>query len=75
MPGKSSSLAPGKRCRMNVCPIVGKLGDRMFAIEASSGRKILPAVANLVSFMFDFGMDLEAAFHAPGSVPPAPQAP
>ena len=48
---------------MNVCPTVGQVGDRMFAIGASGGRKILPAVANLVSFMVDFGMDLEQAFH------------
>ncbi|WP_338118654.1 gamma-glutamyltransferase [Paracoccus liaowanqingii] len=64
-PGKPNSLAPGKRCLMNVCPTVGQVGDRMFAIGASGGRKILPAVANLVSFMVDFGMDLEAAFHTP----------
>lgn len=64
-PGKPNSLAPGKRCLMNVCPTVGQVGDRMFAIGASGGRKILPAVANLVSFMVDFGMDLETAFHTP----------
>jgi len=63
--GRPNSLAPGKRCLMNVCPTVGQVGDRMFAIGASGGRKILPAVANLVSFMADFGMDLEQAFHTP----------
>lgn len=64
-PGKPNSLAPGKRCLMNVCPTVGQAGDRMFAIGASGGRKILPAVANLTSFFVDYGMDLEAAFHTP----------
>ncbi|MFN4101839.1 MAG: gamma-glutamyltransferase [Pararhodobacter sp.] len=62
---KPNSLAPGKRCLMNVCPTVGQACDWMFAIGASGGRKVLPAVANLVSFMVDFGMDLEAAFHTP----------
>lgn len=64
-PDKPNSLAPGKRCLMNVCPTVGQAGDRMFAIGASGGRKILPAVTNLVSFIADFGMDLEEAIHTP----------
>lgn len=64
-PGKPNSLAPGKRCLMNICPIVGHVGGRSFAIGASGGRKILAAVANLTSFITDFGMDLETAFHAP----------
>ncbi|MDO9524046.1 MAG: gamma-glutamyltransferase [Gemmobacter sp.] len=64
-PGKPNSLAPGKRCLMNICPVVGQVGARSFAIGASGGRKILPAIANLTSFIADFGMDLETAFHAP----------
>ena len=40
-------------------------GDTMFAIGAAGGRKILPSVTNLASFMLDFGMSLEAAFHHP----------
>lgn len=64
-PGKPNSLAPDKGCLMNVCPTVGEVGSRRFAIGASGGRKILPAVANLTSFMVDFGMTLEEAFHHP----------
>jgi gamma-glutamyltranspeptidase / glutathione hydrolase len=64
-PGRPNSLAPGKRCLMNICPTLGQSGDRMFAIGASGGRKILPAVTNLISFLCDFGMDLEEAFHTP----------
>jgi gamma-glutamyltranspeptidase / glutathione hydrolase len=64
-PGKPNSLAPGKGCLMNVCPVIGEKGGKRFAIGASGGRKILPAVLNLSSFMTDFDMDLEAAFHAP----------
>ncbi|MEQ6249419.1 gamma-glutamyltransferase [Sulfitobacter sp. HNIBRBA3233] len=62
-PGKPNSLAPGKRCLMNVCPTIAEAHGRRFAIGASGGRKIMPAVANLVSFMTDFAMDLDAAIH------------
>ncbi|UIJ70465.1 gamma-glutamyltransferase [Aurantimonas sp. HBX-1] len=64
-PGRPNSLAPGKRCLMNVCPVIGETADARFAIGASGGRKIMPAVAQLSSFMIDFGMDLDAAFHHP----------
>jgi gamma-glutamyltranspeptidase / glutathione hydrolase len=64
-PGRPNSLGPGKGCLMNVCPAIGEKDGRRFAIGASGGRKILPAVLNLTSFMLDFGMSLEAAFHQP----------
>ena len=64
-PGKPNSLAPGKRCLMNVCPLIGEAGDGRFALGASGGRKIMPAVAQLASFLADFGMSLEDAFHHP----------
>lgn len=64
-PGKPNSLAPDKGCLMNVCPTIGEKNGRRFAIGASGGRKILPATLNLASFMMDFGMDLEEAFHQP----------
>lgn len=64
-PGKPNSLAPGKACLMNVCPTIGEHRGRMFAIGAAGGRKILPAVTNLASYMIDFGMTLEEAFHHP----------
>ncbi|MEQ8354813.1 MAG: gamma-glutamyltransferase [Kiloniellaceae bacterium] len=64
-PGRPNSLAPGKRCLMNVCPLIGEAGGGRFALGASGGRKIMPAVAQLASFLTDFGMDLDAAFHHP----------
>ena len=42
-----------------------KDGEPWLAIGASGGRRILPAVFQLISFQADFGMDLEAAFHEP----------
>ncbi len=62
-PGKPNSLAPAKRCLMNVCPLIGEAGEKRFALGASGGRKIMPAVAQLASFLADFGMDLDEAFH------------
>jgi gamma-glutamyltranspeptidase/glutathione hydrolase len=64
-PGKPNSLGAGKRCLMNVCPVIGEQGSRRFALGASGGRKIVSAVAQLSAFAVDHGMDLSAAFHQP----------
>lgn len=62
-PGKPNSLGPDKRCLTNICPLIGVQDDRMFGLGASGGRKIMSAVLQLTSFLSDFGMDLEQAFH------------
>lgn len=64
-PGHPNSIAPGKRPLSNMCPVVAQIDDRHFAIGASGGRRILPAVLQLTSFLLDYAMDLEAAFHQP----------
>lgn len=61
--GHPNSLGPGKRCLMNVCPVIVDTGKVRAALGASGGRKILPAVTQLTSFLCDFDMDLEKAFH------------
>jgi len=38
---------------------------RRFALGASGGRRILPAVTQMLSFVMDYGMDLDAAIHQP----------
>ena len=38
---------------------------RRLAVGASGGRRILPAVAQLLSFVMDYGMDLDTAIHTP----------
>ena len=66
VPGRPNSLAPGKRCLANYCPVVGRdAAGRMFALGASGGRKILGAVLQLAMFVSRFGMTLEQAFHQP----------
>ena len=65
-PGSPNSLAPGKRCLTNYTPVVAQAADgRRIAAGASGGRRILPAVTQLLSFVMDFGMDLDAAIHQP----------
>jgi len=65
-PGKPNSLAPGKRCLGNYCPVVAETPDgRRFALGASGGRKILGTVLQMSSFMIDHGASLEEAFHRP----------
>ena len=65
-PGTPNSLAPGKRCLTNYTPVLAQASDgRRAAIGASGGRRILPAVSQLVSFVMDYGMDLDAVIHQP----------
>jgi len=77
-PGKPNSLAPGRRCLGNYCPMIGELpqgktagftaGPReatRFALGASGGRKIVGTVLQIASFLIDRRMSLEDAFHAP----------
>lgn len=63
--GKPNSLGANNACLMNVCPVLGQQDARRFALDASGGRKIVSAVAQLASFIADNGMDIKAAFHAP----------
>jgi gamma-glutamyltranspeptidase/glutathione hydrolase len=65
-PGGPNALAPGKRCLTNYTPVVAQAADgRRLAVGASGGRRILPAVTQILSFVMDYGMDLDAAIHAP----------
>ncbi|NVK33610.1 MAG: gamma-glutamyltransferase [Rhodobacteraceae bacterium] len=63
--GRPNSLAPDKRCLMNVCPVIGEKGTRRFALGASGGRKIMPAVAQISSFLMDYDMNMQEAIEAP----------
>ena len=65
-PGGANSLVPGKRCLTNYTPVLARTADgRRLALGASGGRRILPAVTQILSFVMDYGMDLEAAIHQP----------
>ncbi len=63
---KPNSLGPDKRPLCNICAtVVSKNGEGWFAIGASGGRRIAPAVAQLIMMQTDRGMDVETAFHTP----------
>lgn len=65
-PGRPNSIAAGRRPLSNMCPVVVERGDGdRFALGASGGRRIMPAVMQLVSFLADLGLGLEEALHAP----------
>ena len=65
-PESPNYFAPGKRPLTNICPVIARRGgEGWFAVGASGGRKIMPAVMQLSSFLIDHGMTLEDAFHQP----------
>ena len=65
-PGGPNSLEPGKRCLTNYTPVLAQAEDgRRLALGASGGRRILPAVTQILSFVMDYGMDLDAVIHCP----------
>ena len=66
VPGRPNSIAPGKRPLSNMTPTVVLRDDAPdFGLGALGGRKIYPAVFQLLSFIHDFGMDLAEAFGQP----------
>ncbi len=65
-PGVPNSIAPGKRALCNMLPIILAENGRPFiAGGASGGRRILASVFQLMTFIADFGMDVETAAHHP----------
>src|SRR6185369_5955995 len=65
-PGQPNSIAPGRKPLTNMFPVILRNGDKPWIVAgASGGRRIMAAVLQLVSFVADFGMALEAAAHQP----------
>ncbi len=65
-PDRPNSIAPGKHPLCNICPVVVvKDGKPWFAIGASGGRRIVPAVAQLSLMLIDRSLDVKTAFHQP----------
>ena len=65
-PGRANSIAAGKWPLSNMCPVIvhHANGDKT-ALGASGGRRIMPAVFQLISFLVDAGMSLADAIHWP----------
>ena len=65
-PGRPNAIAPGQRPLANMCPVVAtRDGEPAFAMGAAGGRQIVPALVQLTSFLLDFGLSPEEAFHVP----------
>ena len=64
-PGAPNSIAAGKRVLSNYTPTIAVGNGDVIGLGGAGGRKIMPAVFNLLSFMIDYGMTLEDAMHAP----------
>lgn len=65
-PGRANSIGPRRRPLTNMLPVILKDGHRpVIAAGASGGRRIMAAVFQLLTFVADFGMDLEIAAHHP----------
>ncbi|MCC6008987.1 MAG: gamma-glutamyltransferase [Rhodobacteraceae bacterium] len=65
-PGRSNSVAPGRRPVSNMLPMIAELADgRIIALGASGGRRILPAVTGALCDMALHGMSAAESAHAP----------
>lgn len=64
-PGGPNSIAPDARALANYVPAVMTGGGSTIAIGGCGGRRILPAVFQLLAMSADFGFDLDEAFHEP----------
>lgn len=61
-PGRPNSIAAGRRPLSNMCPlVVTRGGAPWFALGASGGRRILPAVFQLSAFLVDCGLSPDDA--------------
>lgn len=64
-PGGPNSIAADARALANYVPAIMTGGGATIAIGGCGGRRILPAVFQLLAMSVDFGFDLEEAFHEP----------
>jgi gamma-glutamyltranspeptidase / glutathione hydrolase len=65
VPGRPNSIEPSRRVLSNYVPSVMTGGGEQIAIGGCGGRKIIPAVFQLLALIADFGFDLHEAFHQP----------
>ena len=65
-PGQPNSIEPGKNCLSNMAPAIVDRGDgTVLALGAAGGRKIVPAVAQLIALIGDAGLPLDQACRHP----------
>jgi gamma-glutamyltranspeptidase/glutathione hydrolase len=64
-PGGPNAIAPDRRVLANYVPSVMTGPGGVMAAGGCGGRKIIPAVFQLLAMRADFGMDLDTLFHTP----------
>ncbi len=65
-PGHANSIEPGKRPLANMTPTLVFSGDQLFLVlGAMGGRRIINAIAQVVSNVVDHGLPIQAAITAP----------
>ena len=65
-PGLPNSVAGGRHPLCNMCPaLVQRQDGGVFAVGACGGRKIFPAVFQLISLLLDYDMSVDQAVHHP----------
>jgi gamma-glutamyltranspeptidase/glutathione hydrolase len=65
VPGGPNSIAPNRRGLANYAPAIMTGEGATVGIGGSGGRRIIPAVFQLLAMSAEFGFDLEQAFHQP----------
>ena len=64
-PGGPNAIAPDRRVLANYVPSVMTGPDGVMAVGGCGGRKIIPAVFQLLAMRADFGCDLDTLFETP----------
>ena len=63
-PGSPNGVVGGRHPLCNMCPVIAhEANGNRFAVGACGGRKIFPAVFQLISFLIDYGMSVDEAVH------------
>lgn len=67
VPGQLNSVAPGKRPSTNMCPVIvsNAQGKPIATLGASGGRKIIPAVGQILNLLLDHDLKMQAAISHP----------
>lgn len=67
IPGQLNSVAPGKRPATNMAPVIvsNASGRPVATLGASGGRKIIPAVAQILALFIDHRLSLQEAVSHP----------
>jgi gamma-glutamyltranspeptidase / glutathione hydrolase len=64
-PGGPNAIAADRRVLANYAPAIMTGGGRAIGVGGCGGRKIIPAVFQLLALSADYGFDLDTAFHVP----------